>query len=85
MEEPIMSIAVADEILGSAMKLPDTVRARIAEALISSLDTPADQNVDRAWQIEINKRLHEIDSGAVKCIPWEEIRDRLYRNANVCR
>ena len=80
-----MSTAVADEILGSAMKLPDTVRARIAEALISSLDTPADQNVDRAWQIEIDKRLHEIDSGAVKCIPWEEIRDRLYRNANVCR
>ncbi|WP_084605237.1 addiction module protein [Desulfonatronum thioautotrophicum] len=35
--------------------------------------------------MEINKRIHEIDSGAVKCIPWEEIRDRLYRNANVCR
>lgn len=85
MEETIMSTAVADEILGSAMKQPDTVRARIAEALISSLDTPADQNVDRAWQVEIDKRLHEIDSSAVTCIPWEEIRDRLYRNANVCR
>ena len=75
-----MSTAVTDEFLGGAMKQPDTVRARIAEALISSLDTPADQNVDRAWQIEIDKRLHEIDSGAVKCILWEEIRDRLYRN-----
>jgi hypothetical protein len=22
-------------------------------------------------------------SGAVTCIPWEEVRDRLYRNAHV--
>ena len=78
-----MSTAVADEILGSAMKQPDTDRARIAEALIASLDAPTDQGVDRAWQIEIDKRLREIDSGAVKCIPWEEVRDRLYLNANV--
>ncbi len=80
-----MSTDVADEILGSAMKQPDADRARIAEALIASLDAPTDQEVDRAWQIEMDKRLREIDSGAVKCVPWEEVRDRLYRNANVHR
>lgn len=78
-----MSTAVADEILGSALMQPDTDRARIAEALIASLDAHTDQDVDRAWQIEIDRRLREIDSGTVQCVPWEEVRDRLYRNANV--
>ncbi len=80
-----MSTTVADEILSRALKQPDTDRARIAEVLIASLDAPADREIDRAWQIEIGKRLREIDSGAVKCVAWEEVRDRLYRNANVQR
>lgn len=80
-----MGTAVADEILGNALKQPETDRARIAEALIASLDVPVDHKVDQAWQVEIDKRLREIDSGTVKCVPWEEVRDRLYRNANVPR
>ena len=80
-----MTTAVADEILGNALRQPETDRARIAEALIASLDAQADKGVERAWQREIAKRLHEIDTGTVKCIPWEEVRDRLYRNAHVQR
>ena len=80
-----MSTTVADDILGRALKQSDADRARIAEALIASLDAPADQETEKAWQAEIDKRLREIDSGAVQCIPWEEVRDRLYRNANVPR
>ncbi len=41
-----MSTAVADDILRSAMKQPEAVRACIAEALISSLDSPVDYHVD---------------------------------------
>jgi putative addiction module component (TIGR02574 family) len=80
-----MSTAVADEILGNALRQPDTDRARIAEALIASLDVPADRDIELAWQTEIERRLIELDSGAVKCIPWEQVRDRLYRNADVQR
>ncbi|WP_446009775.1 addiction module protein [Candidatus Electrothrix sp.] len=75
----------ADKILSTALKQTETERARIAEALIASLDAPADREIERAWQLEIDHRLREIDSGVVKCIPWEEVRDRLYRNANVQR
>ena len=75
----------ADRILSNALRQTDTERARIAEALIASLDTPTDEDIDRAWQIEIENRLRDLDSDAVKCIPWEEVRDRLYRNANVHR
>ena len=78
-----MATAVADEILDSALRQPEKDRARIAETLIASLDVTVDREIEQAWQHEIDKRLGEIDSGLVKCIPWEEVRDRLYRNAHV--
>jgi hypothetical protein len=37
--------------------------------------------IDAAWQAEIEKRVNEIDSGAVRCIRWEDIRDGLFNNA----
>ena len=77
--------SVADEILGSALAKSETDRAHIAEALIVSLDAQADGDVERAWRQEIDRRLHEIGTGTVKCVPWEEVRDRLYRNAHVRR
>ena len=69
----------AEEVLQSALELPLQERARIAEKLISSLDTEFDEGVERAWQTEIQRRLGEIDRGEVVCIPWEEVRDRLKR------
>ena len=80
-----MTTAVTDEILGNALRQSVTDRARIAEALIASLDVPADRDVELAWQREVDRRIEEIDSGAVTCLPWEEVRDRLYRNARVSR
>jgi putative addiction module component (TIGR02574 family) len=41
-----------------------------------------DEDVDRAWQIEIEKRIRDLDSGVARSIPWEDVRDRLYRNTN---
>ena len=70
-----MTTAVANEILDSALRQPENERARIAETLIASLDAETDLQIEQAWQQEIDKRLGEIDSGAVKCIPWEEVRD----------
>jgi putative addiction module component (TIGR02574 family) len=72
-----------DQILNSALKQTDTERARIAEVLIASLDAPPDLDIERAWQVEIDSRLRQIDSGVVKCIPWEDVRDRLARKADV--
>jgi len=46
------------------------------------LEQTTDFNVELAWQKEIGKRLEEIDSGAVECVPWEEVRNKLYENAN---
>ncbi len=77
-----MTTAITNEILNKALLQPEKDRARIAEALIASLDIKTDPDIELAWQQEIDKRLSEIDKGVVKCIPWEEVRDRLYKNAN---
>jgi Putative addiction module component len=37
----------------------------------------AEVPVKEAWQEEIQRRLQEIDSGAVQLIPWVEARRRL--------
>jgi putative addiction module component (TIGR02574 family) len=78
-----MATAGTDKILDSALRQPEKDRARIAEALIASLDFKANREVEQAWQQEIDKRLSEIDTGVVKCIPWEEVRDRLHQNTHV--
>ena len=72
-----MSTNTVDRIIDQALQQPEKERARIAEALISSLDRAPDMDVELAWQEENNKRLREIDSGVVQCIPWEEVRSRL--------
>ena len=81
----VMTTATVSEILASALRQPEQDRARIAETLIASLDAKADREIEQAWQLEIDKRLREIDSGSVECLPWEEVRDRLYGNAHVRR
>ena len=78
----MMSINTVDRIIDQALQQPERERARIAEKLISSLDQTTELDVELAWQKEIGKRLKEIDSGAVECIPWEEVRNKLYENAN---
>ena len=54
-----------------ARHLPRDERARLAEALIASLDEEAE--VERAWRVEIRRRVEELESGAVKTIPAEEV------------
>ncbi len=68
-------------IIKDALEKPEGERAKIAEILISSLHESPSHDIEEAWQKEIQRRVKETDSGKVECIPWEEIRDRLYGNA----
>jgi putative addiction module component (TIGR02574 family) len=61
------------ELLQKALALPENERAELAGNLISSLDATVDQDVDAAWQQEVVRRLHEVQSGEVKTVPWEEV------------
>jgi putative addiction module component (TIGR02574 family) len=72
-----MQQSVAD-LFNKAADLPDEDRATLAGLLIESLDIEIDAGVELAWQVEVQRRLSELDSGSVKTVPWESVRSRIY-------
>ena len=60
-----------EHIEAEALRLPREERARLAEALISSLDEESE--IEKAWSAEIKRRVLDLRSGAVKSIPAEDV------------
>ncbi len=69
----------ARQLFEQAMKLDPEERATLMRLLIESVDAEAEDGVEDAWRVEIERRMAELDSGTVQTIPWEELRARLYR------
>ena len=67
----------AAELPKKALQLPQAARAALADSLWASLDHEVDEDAEDAWRVEIRRRLQEIDSGAVKLIPWQDVRREL--------
>jgi putative addiction module component (TIGR02574 family) len=70
------------DVFRDAADLPEHDRATLAGLLIESLEGEADPDVEAAWAAEIERRVADLDSGAVKTIPWEEVRQRLLHRLN---
>ena len=71
----------ATDLLDEALDLPAQDRARLAGELLRSLDDADEvldqQAYDAAWGAVIERRLREIDTGAVQAVPWSEARRRI--------
>jgi putative addiction module component (TIGR02574 family) len=69
----------AEEIESAALQLTRAERAQLAARLIASLDE--EDKIDAACDVELERRVREVDSGGVQLIPgkqvMEEIRSRL--------
>ena len=61
------------KLLQKALTLPDNERAELAGNLIASLDQTEDPDADAAWQEEITRRAHDVQSGQVKTVSWESV------------
>lgn len=61
------------------MKLDVDERARLAADLLKSLDGEHEDDIAAAWALELERRLHGIDSGTEKLVSWDEVRDRIDR------
>jgi putative addiction module component (TIGR02574 family) len=74
----------AKRVLEEALALPEDARTDVLEALIESLEPPADApaDVDAAWTDEIARRLHDVETGAIKPIPWDEARKLIFGPRN---
>jgi putative addiction module component (TIGR02574 family) len=71
----------AKRLLDDALQLAEAERAEIAGRLIESLDDQIDADAQERWSDEIAQRLADLDSGAVKAIPWAEVRRRMTPDA----
>ncbi len=73
-------MATKDEILASALTLPEKERAEVAGKLLQSLDEEAwepEVAVEEAWGLEIERRAKELDEGRVQGVPLEDFLRKL--------
>jgi len=68
----------ARKLFEEAMRLDPEERAALAGLLLESLEPEVEEGVEQAWVAEVERRMAELDSGAVQPIAWEELRARLY-------
>ncbi len=68
----------AHDVLAEALELPPEERARIAAELLESLDY-AQEDVDAAWALEIQRRVAQAEAGELESTDWRTVLDRVER------
>jgi putative addiction module component (TIGR02574 family) len=71
MARPVSKIQEEIRALSTAEK------ADLLRVLLEELDGPTDTDADAAWTAEIQRRSREIDDGAVRCIPADQVFSRI--------
>ncbi len=72
-----MDIPTLEKVRTEALSLSEAERAELAHNLVASLDGRADPDAETAWDVEILRRLAEIDAGTANLIDREEFRRRM--------
>ena len=65
------------KLLDEALALSEEDRLELADCLYGTIEPDGAETYEQAWAHEISKRIADLDSGAVKAVPWEEVRRRL--------
>ncbi|MHC4997368.1 MAG: addiction module protein [Planctomycetota bacterium] len=60
------------QLIDQALALPEEERAIIVDSILRSLHTP-NPSIDALWAEEAERRLNDIQSGAVKPLDGEEV------------
>ena len=63
---------LVDELSQKALELTAEERVLLAERLLATVHE-VDPEVEAAWDVEIQRRLAEIDRGTAKLVPAEEV------------
>jgi putative addiction module component (TIGR02574 family) len=67
----------ATKLLQDALKLSPEARAALAGSLLDSLDPSVDEDAETAWELEIARRVQDLDASKSRPIPWAEARCRI--------
>jgi len=72
-----MTSVALEQLRDKVLGLPEEDRAELAHELLVSLDGPPEEGVAEAWAEEIEQRVTDLDSGAVKPVDAEEVAQRV--------
>jgi putative addiction module component (TIGR02574 family) len=62
------------DIEREAMHLTEEERAELAQKLLLSLESSAEDEIAEEWLVEAARRARELDAGLVEPVPAEEVR-----------
>lgn len=62
-----------DRVIEEALSLPADIRLSLIEKLLTSLNLPIDEEIDRLWAEEAERRVSQIEEGKIKMVPGEEV------------
>ena len=61
----------------AALALSEAERAKLVRDVIASLDGPADDGVAEAWDIELCRRINEVESGKAQLLDVADVLARI--------
>ena len=61
------------EITQDALRLPQEERLRLARTLLEKSEATGEDDVEAAWEVEIERRIRSIDAGLAKSRPFAEV------------
>ncbi|GLQ29608.1 addiction module protein [Litoribrevibacter albus] len=72
-----MATEALDELHSQALTLSESDRAQLAHDLLKSLDIPADKDVSGEWDVEIERRIEQIDSDSASFLDRDTFRRQM--------
>ncbi len=70
-----------NELIEEAINLPVELRVKLIETLTKSLN-PAQDDIDKLWAIEAERRMSEVESGHVQPVDGEKVFSDLRKRLN---
>ena len=71
--------AIMNKVFEEALSLPSDERVSLVEKLLTSLNLPIQEEIDRLWVEEAERRLSQIERGDVELIPGDEVFAKIRR------
>ncbi|OGV19213.1 MAG: hypothetical protein A2X47_02015 [Lentisphaerae bacterium GWF2_38_69] len=70
-------IALAEKIYEQALDLPTEDRLLLIDKLLHSANLPTQQEIDKAWAIEAERRFRSVEAGKSKLISGEKVFEKI--------
>ena len=71
-----------DTLRQDALGLSESDRATLARDLVASLDGPKDSDAAKAWDIELCRRINEIETGNATLLDADDVLTRAKERLN---